>query len=79
MHRPAADCTQMLTATSGADMIRSIPCDNVTSEVKAHDAQYAASPQRPSWPRSAVGFVGVGAAPANAVDTSWGAKITVPR
>jgi len=25
------------------------------------------------------GFVGVGAAPANALDTSWGAKIKVPR
>ena len=52
-----------------------IPCDNVTLEVKAM------TPVRRIAAAALVaalgfGFVGMGAAPASAIDTSWGAKIT---
>ena len=51
-----------------------IPCDIVTIEVKAM------TPVRRIAAAALVaalgfGFVGMGAAPANAIDTSWGAKI----
>jgi hypothetical protein len=57
---------------------RVIPCDIVTPEVKAM------TPVRRIAAAALVaalgfGFVGLGAAPANAgIDTSWGAKIRTP-
>ncbi len=77
MHRPAAGLPQTRHRTvSENDQV--IPCDNVTLEVKAM------TPVRRIAAAALVaalgfGFVGVGATPANALDTSWGAKIKVPR
>jgi len=57
-----------------------IPCDNVTSEVKAHMTPVRRIAAAALVAALGLGVVGLGAAPANAgIDTSWGTRIKVDR